>query len=147
MVKKLSEKVYREVYSIVPRLCVDLILKSKDSIVLVKRDISPCKGMWHLPGGTVLFGESLLEATKRVAREETNLRIEVKQLLGVKEYDKKSAFGQAISIVYLAEVVSGRMRGNAFGKEVKAFREIPKNTVKQHQELVETYVCAHAECV
>jgi ADP-ribose pyrophosphatase YjhB (NUDIX family) len=143
MVKKLSEKVFREVYSIVPRLCVDLILKSKDGIVLVKRDISPCKGMWHLPGGTILFGESLLEATKRVAREETNLGIEVKQMLGVKEYDKKSAFGQAVSVVYLANVVSGRMKGNSFGKEVKAFKEIPKNIVKQHRELIENcHVCA-----
>jgi len=145
MVKKLSLKLYREIYSLVPRLCVDLILKSNDGIVLVKRDISPCKGMWHLPGGAVLYGESLLEATKRVAKEETNLRIEIRQLLEVKEWDKKSAFGQAISVVYLAEVVSGRMKGNTFGKEAKAFKEIPKNTVKQHQELIENYVCARCE--
>jgi len=146
MVKKLSEKLYRKIYSLVPRLCVELILTSKEGVVLVKRDISPYKGMWHLPGGTVLYGESLLEAAKRVAKEETNLKIEIRQQLGVKDYNKKSAFGQAISVVYLAEIVSGRMKGSKFGKEVKAFKEIPKNTIKQHIELIQN-ACAYAECV
>jgi len=137
MVKRLPEKLYREIYSLVPRLCVDLILKSKEGIILIKRDIPPCKGMWHLPGGTVLYGESLQEAAKRVAKEETNLKIEIMQQLGIKEYNKKSAFGQAISVVYLADAVSGQLKVNKYGKEVKAFKEIPKKIIKQHKELIE----------
>jgi len=93
--------------------------------------------MWHLPGGTVLYGESLHEAAKRVAKEETNLDIEIRQRMGIHEYDEESAFGQAISVVYLANVLSGQMKGDRYGREVKAFKEIPTRIIKSQKELIE----------
>ena len=42
--------------------------------------------MWHLPGGTVRFGEPLVEAVARVARDELALTVEVGDLLGYIEY-------------------------------------------------------------
>lgn len=43
-------------------------------------------GAWHIPGGTVLFAEPLVEAVKRVARHELGLEVFVGELLGYIEY-------------------------------------------------------------
>src|SRR5947209_559433 len=50
------------------------------------RDIPPNVGAWHIPGGTVLFGEPVVEAVGRVARDELGLEVEVGALLGYIEY-------------------------------------------------------------
>jgi ADP-ribose pyrophosphatase YjhB (NUDIX family) len=71
----------------VPRLTVEVVISSPDRGVLLSlRDVEPCKGMWHLPGGTVRFGEPLVEAVARVARDELALTVEVGDLLGYIEY-------------------------------------------------------------
>jgi ADP-ribose pyrophosphatase YjhB (NUDIX family) len=44
MSKPLPESLYREIYSREPRLTVDAIIKTNAGVVLVKRDIPPCRG-------------------------------------------------------------------------------------------------------
>ena len=65
MAQKLSDQEYKEIYSKVPRLCVELLIKTEEGILLVKRAIPPGEGLWYLPGGTVLFDESVEQAVKR----------------------------------------------------------------------------------
>jgi ADP-ribose pyrophosphatase YjhB (NUDIX family) len=78
---------YDAVYSRVPRLCVEVVVVAPErGVVLKLREIPPNVGAWHIPGGTVLFGEPLVEAVKRVARDELNLEVEVGELLGYIEY-------------------------------------------------------------
>jgi len=137
MVKKLPIKLFKNIYSKVPRLCVDIIIMQKKEFVLSKRDIPPCKGMWHIPGGTVIMGESLKEAVKRIAKEETNLEVSVKKQLGVREYSRKSAFGQAISVVYLADALSSKLVGNKFARDVRFFKKIPKNIIKEQRGIMQ----------
>ena len=74
MPKKLPYKEFLSIYRKVPRLCVDLVVKNKNGVLLTKRDIKPSKGMWHIPGGTILYDESVKDAIKRVAKEETGLK-------------------------------------------------------------------------
>jgi ADP-ribose pyrophosphatase YjhB (NUDIX family) len=78
---------YDAIYSRVPRLCVEVILVEPGRGVLLSlRDIPPNQGAWHIPGGTVLFGESLADAVRRVARSELGLAVQVGELLGTIEY-------------------------------------------------------------
>jgi ADP-ribose pyrophosphatase YjhB (NUDIX family) len=75
------------IFSRVPRLTVEVVISSPDlGVLLSLRDIEPCRGMWHLPGGTVRFGEPLVEAVARVARDELGLTVDVGELLGYIEY-------------------------------------------------------------
>jgi len=69
------------IYSRVPRLTIEIIIKKQDEIFLTRRAIEPCKGQWHLPGGTVRFGEPLNETVKRIAL--TELGIEVQRTINV----------------------------------------------------------------
>jgi hypothetical protein len=75
------------IYRRVPRLCVEVVIVSSEhGVLLMLRDIPPNVGAWHIPGGTVLFGEPLTNAVKRVARDELGLDVTVGDLLGYIEY-------------------------------------------------------------
>lgn len=65
---------------------VGAIIIDQGRVVLVKRGHPPLLGEWSIPGGVLELGETLREATAREALEETGLRIEVGELLGV--YDR-----------------------------------------------------------
>lgn len=77
---------YESVFSRVPRLTVEVVLVSDEGVLLTLRDGGPCGGLWHLPGGTVRFGERLVDAVRRVAADEVGVEVEVGDLLGVIEY-------------------------------------------------------------
>jgi ADP-ribose pyrophosphatase YjhB (NUDIX family) len=62
-------------------LCVDGVFVKKRKILLLKRNVKPYKGFWHLIGGHVKANESLKEALKREFKEETNLDIEVGEII------------------------------------------------------------------
>ncbi len=83
----LPEAEFHAIYGKVPRLCVEVVILHPDRGVLLKlRDIPPNVGAWHIPGGTVLFGERLVAAVRRVARDELGLEVEAGELLGYVEY-------------------------------------------------------------
>lgn len=139
MPKPLPERLYRQTYSRVPRLCVDIIIKVGDGIVLVKRDIPPRKGYWHLPGETVRLGESLREAAERAALDETGLKVRIERQLRVIEYSRRSAFGQTVAIAYSAVRLSGRLRGNEYGRDVRVFHKLPAKLIPEQKKLLQSF--------
>lgn len=71
----LSQEEFWNIYKKVPRLTVEIIIKDKRGILLTLRNIEPCKNLWHLPGGTVRFGEKLIDAVKRIANRELGIEV------------------------------------------------------------------------
>jgi len=113
------------------RLTVDAAVLDGDKICLVKRKEAPFKGSWHLPGGFVRKGESLIEAVKRKAKEETGLEVEVKNPLGIYElYDPR---GHIVTIVWRCLPKTGKLKENAryFEKD-----NLPRNIEFQHEKLI-----------
>ena len=129
-VEKLPFKEFKYIYSKVPRLCVDLIIKTKDGVLLTKRDIPPQKGWWHFPGGTVLMGETLKDTVQRVASEELNTKVEIKKHLGFLEYTNGSGIGYPISAVFLVKPHNKTVGGEQ-AKEVNYFKIIPEKTLSE----------------
>jgi 8-oxo-dGTP pyrophosphatase MutT (NUDIX family) len=75
------------IFSRVPRLSVEVVICTEErGVLLMLRDIPPNIGAWHIPGGTVLFGERLTDAVRRVARDELGIDVTVGDLLGYIEY-------------------------------------------------------------
>ena len=66
-----------------PVPAVAAVMVENGKILLVKRAAEPSKGKWSLPGGSVEWGEPLVDALKREVREETALEIKVEKLAGV----------------------------------------------------------------
>ena len=65
-----------------PKPTATLICPNNKSILLVKRAKEPGKNQWGLPGGFIEKGETLQEGAMRELFEETNLKGQVKQILG-----------------------------------------------------------------
>lgn len=138
--RKIPFKKFKEIYSKVPRLTVNLIVKTSEGIVLTKREIEPYKGMWHIPGGTVLYGEKVADTAKRVAIEELGVKVEIKKLLGYIEYpsmEKEWGFGWTVGMAFLTKVKSGRLRGGEQGEEIGVFEKIPDNTITEERKFLE----------
>ena len=78
MSEPLPRDEFDRIFSKVPRLTVEILITSEDrGVLLALRDVDPCRGMWNLPGGTVRFGERLVEAVRRVAADELRIRVQV----------------------------------------------------------------------
>lgn len=133
--KRLPEKEFKYIYSKVPRLCVEVIIQTKKGVILSKRDIPPYKGWWHIPGGTVMFGETLEEAVKRIALDELGLNVEIKKMLGVIEYPKLEG-NHAVGVAFSNKIISGNLSGSYQAKEVETFMDIPKKTIPEQKEFL-----------
>lgn len=99
--------------------------------------------MWHLPGGTVFYKETIMEAVDRVAKEELGISVNVKSLLGYIEYpseEKERGFGWAISLAILCEIKGGELKVNEEASEVKTFSSLPENTIYEQKVFLEKNV-------
>lgn len=144
MIKKLSTELFGKIYSKVPRACVEVIVDTSQGIILTKRLIPPCIGMWHLPGGTVCLGEKLEDAATRIAEEELGVQIYIKDIIGIIEYIKQyeNYPGHAIGIVILCELKSEeqKFRGSFQAEEIEAFKTVPDNTVPEQKIFLEKFL-------
>ncbi|HTV12467.1 MAG TPA: NUDIX domain-containing protein [Acidimicrobiales bacterium] len=90
----LPQKEYEAIFSKVPRLTVEVVIVSaNEGVLLSRRQAGPCRGLWHIPGGTVRFGELLTEAARRVPRGEIGLEVDVGPMIGYIEYPSHLELG------------------------------------------------------
>jgi ADP-ribose pyrophosphatase YjhB (NUDIX family) len=89
----LPQSEYEQIYAKVPRLTVELVLRDGSGVLLARRVEGPCAGLWTLPGGTVRYGEPLVEAIARVGRDELSVELRAGALLGYLEYPSHLAQG------------------------------------------------------
>jgi ADP-ribose pyrophosphatase YjhB (NUDIX family) len=82
----LAHDEYWDIYRKVPRLTVELVLRDRRGVLLTRRDSDPCKGIWHIPGGTVRFAEPLEEAVARIGRDKLGVDVASSAQCGVIEY-------------------------------------------------------------
>jgi 8-oxo-dGTP diphosphatase len=68
-----------------PQVAVGAIVVHEGSLLLVKRGKDPGKGLWTVPGGSLEDGEYIADAVSREVMEETGLRVDSGELLGIFE--------------------------------------------------------------
>jgi 8-oxo-dGTP diphosphatase len=108
-----------------PALSVDIIVKTRGGVVLVKRKNKPFRGKWALPGGFVDYGEKVEDAALREAMEETGLKLKLHGLVGVYSDPDRDPRGHTVSICFRARPVGGKMRASSDAAEVRVFKKIP----------------------
>ena len=89
----ITESLYREIISVLPIICVDVVIRNKSGkVLLARRKNEPIKGHWWVVGGRILSGESAHQAGIRKTLEETGLKINELRFLGFYEdvYDKNA---------------------------------------------------------
>jgi ADP-ribose pyrophosphatase YjhB (NUDIX family) len=126
----LSPEEFEAIYSKVPRLTVEVILRRGSEIYLTKRAIEPCKGQWHLPGGTVFFKESVVDAVRRVARRELGIEVKGMKPNGFIEYPShyQNGLDTPVGLVFESEDFEGEPQVNDEAGEGAWFSKLPTNT-------------------
>jgi len=142
-VERMSYETYMGIYSKVPRFCVDCVVWSnlRREVLLVKRAIEPCKGMWHFPGGTLLYGETVRGATKRILQDEVGLQAEIFRSLGFMEFDE-NATGHSVSLAVEAKVTGelslDQEQNSGFG--YFDLDELPMPLLREHADFLNMLV-------
>lgn len=122
-----------------PTPTVDIIIELEDKgIILIKRKNPPYG--WAIPGGFVDYGESLEDAAKREAKEETSLNVELIKQFHTYSDPKRDDRFHTISTVYIAKA-KGEPKAADDAAEFGVFKEdnLPEPIVFDHKEILKDY--------
>ncbi len=108
MSPQIPKKLYEKIHAFMPIVCIDAVIVHNGKFLLCRRTNKPCEGLFWLPGGRVLKGETLKEAVQRKTKEETGLQGKIICQLGTDEtFFDDGPFGlptHTVNFVYLVEV-------------------------------------------
>lgn len=137
--KPFSPEEFKLLYSQVPRLVVELIIKTETGVVLILRKDAAWNNLWHFPGGTVFYKEYVEDAIQRIAVEELSITVTKQQLLGYLEYpseEKERGFGWSVGLVFLCTSNSPIPLENQEAETIQIFDYIPENIVEEHKKIL-----------
>ena len=118
-------------------VCVDGVLVREGQVLLIKRSMEPFKGYWHVVGGQVEENETLKEALKREFKEETNLDVEVGEIINgriEKTFDRTK-------LIVVFEVVNarGEVKLNGESEEYGWFSKTPVNSIYNYDKYLQKH--------
>jgi 8-oxo-dGTP diphosphatase len=103
------------------------VLRKGNKILLTKRNVSPYRDYWCLPGGHINWGERVGRAAKREVKEETGLNFRPK-FLGYYEEIIPRIKWHAIALFFTGRA-KGKIRIDK--KEVKEFKWFSRKEIKK----------------
>jgi ADP-ribose pyrophosphatase YjhB (NUDIX family) len=100
-----------------PIVAVGAVILDGDRIVLVQRGREPSQGLWTFPGGAVELGESIQDAVRREALEETGLMVDVGAVATAVDHIVRDEGGEVlyhyVIVDYLARPIGGALRAGS----------------------------------
>jgi len=98
-------------YPAAPIVGLGAVVWHQGKVLMIRRGRPPRAGIWSLPGGAQLLGETVEEGIRREIREETGVEIELLGLLAVIDSVQHDADGRIVYhytiIDYAARWLSG----------------------------------------
>lgn len=121
-----------------PLLTVDIIIECQGGIVLIERK-NPPHG-WALPGGFVDYGETLEQAARREAMEETSLDVTLIEQMHTYSDPSRDPRHHTVSTVFIA-TATGAPRGADDARRAAIFQAhaLPSPVVFDHGEILSDY--------
>jgi len=131
---------YKKIIQKIPILCVDIILRYKDKVLLIKRADEPCKGIYWPIGGRVHKGESVDAAARRKIFEEIGIKY-TGDLIPIGFYEDnytESAFEaqteySSFSLVFVGDLnneqIKSKVRLDKTSEDFGYFDTLPKRFV------------------
>lgn len=121
-----------------PLPTVDIIIETNGGIVLIERRNKPFG--WALPGGFVDEGESLEDAARREALEETSLHIRLKCQLHAYSDPLRDPRFHTVSIVFVAEADGAPLAGDdAKNSAIFTESKLPEDLAFDHAAILSDY--------
>lgn len=121
-----------------PKLTVDIIIRVGDEVVLIERKYPPHG--WAIPGGFVEYGETLEEAARREAKEETSLELEDLRQFHAYSDPSRDPRGHTVSVVFTAKGI-GTPSASSDARAIGVFHseDLPQSLVFDHRKILEAY--------
>lgn len=137
--KPLNKEEFEYYCKKLPRTTVEVVLIHSGGVVLTKRSVPPDVGSWHIPGGSVMVGETLEDAVHAVAEQELGIEVEIIKFIDFFYYPKllEQAGHWPIGAGFLIALKNGELKTNDDASEIKVFREIPENVISDQKEFLE----------
>jgi len=125
-----------------PALTVDIIIHPEQeptSVILIERRHPPLG--WALPGGFVDYGESLEQAARREAKEETGLDLTDLRQFRAYSDPARDPRQHTVTVVFSAQG-SGRAHAADDARDLKVFplNALPENMAFDHHRILKDYV-------
>jgi 8-oxo-dGTP diphosphatase len=116
-----------------PIVGVGAILIEEGRVLLIRRGQEPLKGEWSLPGGVVELGESLEDAVRREALEETGLEIEPAGIVEVVSSIARDEHGAIRYHYVIVDFLCRRLRGESRpGSDASDLRWVAREELNSH---------------
>jgi colanic acid biosynthesis protein WcaH len=129
----IPSELYDQIVKLLPIVSVDAVIVIDGSLLLLKRNNQPAKGLWWFPGGRIHKGELIENTLRREVKEEIGLEIASYKLINV--YSRVFPERHDITIAYLCTCKDGEITIDDEHSEYKLFSEIPDGL---HPYLLET---------
>lgn len=121
-------------------MTVDAIIARNGRILLIKRSGPPYQGYWALPGGFVDQNESLEEAMMRETKEETGLRVQNYELLGIYS-DPNRHPKQLIAACFTVQVEGNAKAGDDAGDlKYVSIENLPGDIAFDHRRMISDFL-------
>ena len=125
-----------------PTPTVDVILQRESNVLMIRRKNEPFKNYLALPGGFVNEGETIEEAVKREALEETSLEVEPIEILGAYSDPKRDPRKHIVTVVFVGIIVGGNSKAGDDAAEVEWIKlvDIQKQQIAfDHAQILRDY--------
>ncbi|MFH2109808.1 MAG: NUDIX hydrolase [Candidatus Bathyarchaeota archaeon] len=96
-----------------PIVGVGILIERNGKFLLIRRGAEPDAGLWTVPGGLVEVGERVRDAAVREALEETGLRVEVVDRIGVVDKIVRDDEGRVRYHFIIVQLLARVMEGEA----------------------------------
>ena len=118
-----------------------VIYEPARGIVLIERKFEPFG--WALPGGFVDYGETVEQAVVREAMEETGLKVEVQNLVGVySDHERDPRFHTITTVFQVTADDYSTLAGGDDAKDARFFplNELPTDISFGHRDIIEDFI-------
>lgn len=123
---------------------VGILIEMDGGIVLIQRGRPPHEGAWTLPSGFIEADESAEEAAIRETEEETGLKVEVVEMMGVNSFPEGPPVS-GIMIFYRVRPVGGSLHAGDDASAARVFKpdELPPMPFRTHREIMAEWLHKH----